>query len=92
MNNLNEIIKRNYEATVRRGQISNKTNVSDFFKKTDEEVQELKESINISAIYPFDPKEAIDIILVQTAMLHHYGFNTELLLNEKVIFNEQRKD
>lgn len=89
---LKEIIKRNYEATVKRGQISNKTTVSDFLKKTDEEVQELKDSRKGSPIYPFDPKEAIDIILVQTAMLHHYGFNIEKLLTEKMLFNEQRPD
>lgn len=89
---LKEIIKRNYEATVKRGQISNKTTVSDFLKKTDEEVQELKDSRKGSAIYPFDPKESIDIILVQTSMLHHYGFDTEKLLTEKMLFNEQRTD
>ena len=89
---LKEIIKRNYEATVRRGQINNKTTVSDFLKKTDEEVQELKDSRKGSQIYPFDPKEAIDVILVQTAMLHHYGFDTEKLLAEKMLYNEQRQD
>ena len=89
---LNEIIKRNYEATVRRGQISNKTTVSEFIKKTDEEVQELKDSRKGSTIYPFDPKEAVDIILVQTAMLHHYGFDTEKIMTEKMLFNEQRED
>jgi len=89
---LKEIIKRNYEATVRRGQISNKTTVSDFLNKTDEEVQELKDSRKGSQIYPFDPKEAIDIILVQTAMLQHYGFDTERLLIEKTLFNEKRPD
>ena len=89
---LKEIIKRNYEATVRRGQISNKTTVSDFLNKTDEEVQELKDSRKGSQIYQFDPKEAIDVILVQTAMLYHYGFDVEKLLTEKMLFNEQRPD
>ena len=89
---LNEIIKRNYEATVKRGQISNKTTVSDFLNKTDEEVQELKDSCKGSPIYPFDPKEAIDIILVQTSMLHHYGFNAEKIMIEKVLYNEKRQD
>lgn len=90
--NIQEIVKRNYDATVRRGQISNKSTVSDFLNKTDEEVQELKDSRKTcSNIYPFDPKEAIDIILVQTSMLHHYGFDVEKLLVEKMQYNEIRE-
>ena len=41
---LKEIIKRNYEATVKRGQITSKTTFDDFVAKTDEEVQELVNS------------------------------------------------
>ncbi|HAT76777.1 MAG TPA: hypothetical protein DCS19_08005 [Flavobacterium sp.] len=89
---LKEIIKRNYEATVRRGQISIKTSFVDFFLKTEEEFDELKMSTWTSNIYPFDPKESIDIILVQFSMLNHYGFDVEKLLIEKVLFNEKRED
>ena len=89
---LKEIIKRNYEATVRRGQISNNTKLFDFINKLDEEVNELKLSIGESKIYPFDPKEAIDVILVATAMLQHYGFDTQKILTEKMLYNEQRQD
>lgn len=90
---LNEIIKRNYQATVRRGQISNKTTVTDFLNKIDEEVEELKDSRKTcSSIYPFDPLEAIDVILVNASMLHYYGFDLENLLTKKVEINETRKD
>lgn len=89
---LKEIIKRNYEATVKRGQITSKTTFDDFVAKTDEEVQELVNSYFRKEHDPFDPKEAIDVILVQTAMLHHYGFDVEKLLTEKMLFNEQRPD
>ena len=89
---LNEIIKRNYEATVKRGQINSKTTFDDFVAKTDEEVQELINSYFKKEYNPFDPKEVIDVILVQTALLHHYGFDTEKLLSEKMLFNEQRPD
>ena len=89
---LNEIIKRNYEATVKRGQINSKTTFDDFVAKTDEEVQELINSYFKKEYNPFDPKEAIDVILVQTALLHHYSFDTEKLLSEKMLFNEQRPD
>ena len=91
--NLKELITRNYNATVRRGQISNKSTVTDFLNKIDEEVAELKDSRKTcSNIYPFDPLEAIDIILVNTTMLHHYGFDVESLLTKKVEINETRKD
>jgi len=89
---LKEIIKRNYKATVRRGQISKKTSFVDFYLKTEEEFDELKMSTWTSNIYPFDPKESIDIILVQFSMLNHYGFDVEKLLIEKVLFNEKRED
>lgn len=42
--NLKELIIRNYNATLRRGQISNKSTVTDFLNKIDEEVAELKDS------------------------------------------------
>ena len=82
--NLKELITRNYNATVRRGQISNKSTVTDFLNKIDEEVEELKDSRKTcSSIYPFDPLEAIDIILVNATMLHYYGFDIESLLTKK---------
>lgn len=91
--NLKELITRNYNATARRGQISNKSTVTDFLNKIDEEVAELKDSRKTcSSIYLFDPLEAIDIILVNATMLHHYGFVVESLLTKKVEINETRKD
>ena len=90
---LKELITRNYNATIKRRQISNKTTVTDFLNKIDEEVSELKDSRKTcSNIYPFDTLEAIDIILVNATMLHHYGFDVESLLTKKVEINETRKD
>lgn len=89
---IDEIIRRNYDSAVRRGQITQKSTVADFLAKTDEEVQELKDStLTESKINPFDPKEAVDIILVQTAMLFHYGYDTKRIMKEKMLYNEKRK-
>jgi hypothetical protein len=90
--NLNEISGRNYAANVRRGQIKKSIRVSDFIDKTKEELQELEDSVGVSHIHPFDPKEAVDILLVQTALLHHFGYDVEKLVIEKMLFNETRPD
>ena len=90
---LNDLIKRNYDATVRRGQISSKTTNDDFYKKLLEEVGEVKESMSRThKEFPLDEMEVIDIILVCATRLHTLGFNVEKLLKEKVVFNENRED
>ena len=87
---LNEATKRNYDATVMRGQITKETCVYDFITKTREELSELIESWD--ATYDtFDPMECVDIILVQTAMLYHHAIDVEAMIEKKVLFNEKRK-
>jgi NTP pyrophosphatase (non-canonical NTP hydrolase) len=91
--NLKQIIKRNYKATVKRGLITPTTNFNDFYLKIVEETEEL----NLSKL-PFtkddwwDKTELADIILVCLAMAEHYKIDIEKVLEEKVKYNEQRKD
>ena len=89
--NLNYWASRNYIATEKRGQISKDTTSIDFINKTYEEVNELVESVDYSN-YTFDPKESVDIILVQLSMLRHfYPFDDiEKMIKDKVRFNEKR--
>ncbi len=89
---LQEIIKRNYEATVKRGQISNKTTKFDFLNKLHEEVDELELSFNESKIYQFDIKELADVVLVCTAMAKHYGYDLLKAIENKALYNENRID
>ena len=91
--NIQEIVKRNYDANVKRGKISNRTSFSDFWFKAIEEMNELAVS-NAKQGYTgvFDPLEAIDVILVNCSLLHHFGYDVAKLLEEKTIINENRKD
>jgi len=82
---LKEITDRNYEATKRRGLITDKTKFSDFKWKL---LEELNEWTNC----PEDPYESADIILVILAFCKHFHINIQKALEEKTIFNEQRND
>ena len=87
---LSEIIERNYQAAVRRGQITDNTTVWDFITKMEEELKELKDSIN--EFGDFDVKELADYLHVGFAMGYHYQVDTIKVMEEKTIFNEQRED
>ena len=89
---LKEIIKRNYEATVKRGQITNKTEAYHFSDKIGQELVELEISLNVSKVNPFDPKELADIVLVCHSMAIHFGYDLVKIMEEKSLFNEQRPD
>ncbi len=84
--NLEDLIKRNYEATVRRGLINPRIMLKDFIAKMREEVTELEESLDTDGT--FDAKEAFDCFLVAGSMLTHYDLFPRL--EEKVIINEKR--
>lgn len=93
---LKQIIDRNYGATKRRGLITDETRFEDFLCKIEEELEELNTS-NLDFGYngfdeKFDEKELADIILVCLAMAKHYNIDIQKALEEKVIFNESRKD
>lgn len=87
---LRKIIQRNHAANKLRGQIHEKSEISDFYTKLDEEVAELKISKGVSTIHPFNPEEAVDVILVVCSLLHHFGYNTKFLLQKKMLKNETR--
>lgn len=94
MSELNELIRRNLEATKRRGQITDKTTIMHFIKKIHEEHEELIESyINSSNLNPsFDPIEAVDVAITALTMLEHHGYDSAEIMKKKVEFNEKRSD
>lgn len=94
--NFEEIIDRNYKATVKRGQINALTTFEDFISKLNEEVNELDLSElpfnNESTYTEFDHKELADVILVCLAMAKHYNIDILKVMEQKVIYNENRPD
>lgn len=86
--NLEDLIKRNYEATVRRGLITPRTMLKDFIAKMREEVTELEESLDTDGTY--DKKEAFDCFLTPGSMLYYFGLFDQL--EEKVVINEKRAE
>ena len=87
---IQELIDRNYNAQIIRGQITSDTTFSDFKLKIHEELKELSNSYyeNIN----FDPKELADIILVCFSMAKHFNIDIMKVLSEKVEYNEKRED
>lgn len=84
---LTDITHRNYEATKRRGLITNETHVFDFFDKIEEENNELFKSIHLGK---FDPSELAKITLTCFAMAEHYGIDLIEEMRKKTEFNETR--
>ena len=86
---IKEIQERNYEATVKRGQITKETKDIQFINKIFDEVDELHSSNYEKNL---DPKELADIILVCLSFAKHKNIDIIKVMQEKVIFNENRKD
>ena len=82
---LKQIIERNYKATVKRGLITDKTTPFEFALKLKEEVSEWHND-------PNDPHENADVILVILAYCEHHNIDIQKALEEKTIYNENRKD
>ena len=87
--NIEDVVDRNYFAQIRRGKISDKTNVRDFLAKIYEEVDELIESYGCDS---FDKVELADIALVCFSMAKHLGINLVDEMAEKMKVNEKRND
>ena len=87
MDDLYSLLHRNYEATVKRGQITNKTTLKDFIAKLIDEISELEESINESE-NTFDSLELVDCFLVCASAL----IDLKILdhIERKVEINEKR--
>ena len=86
---IKEIIGRNYYATKRRKQITDKTDVMDFLIKLEEEVEELKQSFFESNL---DEKELADVVFVCFSLARHYKIDLLKTMEEKMLYNEKRND
>jgi NTP pyrophosphatase (non-canonical NTP hydrolase) len=99
---MKELFKRNYAATVKRGQISENTKNYDFTGKIDEEQGEFEVALHESNMLNvkqanFKTNEEIedelsDIMIVCSAFAIHHKIDIEKAIERKVIFNENRKD
>lgn len=85
-----EVQQRNYNATVRRGLITDKTTIEDFICKLREEVEELWYSSN-SGKCSIDPSELADISHVCDAIALHYAIDLQKEKELKMLVNEKRK-
>ncbi len=99
---MKDLIKRNYNSTIKRGKISNSTTHKDFNDKINEELTELNHEIHSERIYyesaeneVMSKKTAIectDIILTCLNYLCHSGYDPIKLMEEKILINEKRED
>lgn len=87
MEKLQQLMQRNYDATRRRGLITDKTRKTQFVNKMYEEIEEFDNER--------DPeKQAIelaDYLLVGFAYAVHKGIDIISVMEKKVEFNETRK-
>ena len=88
--NIYDVTDRNYFANIRRGKISDKTNVRVFLAKIHEEVGELIESWDGDD--SFDKVELADVTLVCFSMAKHLGINLVDEMQKKMKVNEKRND
>jgi len=86
-----EVALRNYNATVKRNLINDKTTIEDFVCKLHEESEELWESSN-SGKCTIDPSELADISIVCDSMAIHYGIDLQAEKEAKMYKNETRLD
>lgn len=84
---LQEIQSRNYEATVRRGLISDKTTLNEFIAKMFEEVHEFRDASNFGIT---DGLELADIIIVCLSCAKHLDIDIQDWLEKKTVINENR--
>ena len=92
---IKELADRNYNAQLKRGTITDKTIGDDFLCKIQEEIDELADSYT-RYLYiekeQIDEKELADIILVCLSMAKHFKIDIFKVLEEKVVYNENRED
>lgn len=87
---LNEIIERNYQATIRRGKITPTTTEFECFDDIMGECEELRETLG-DKITRFDVFELADIILTCHTMGKQFGYDMEKILIKKTLYNETRE-
>lgn len=86
---MKDIIETNYKSIRERGLITSYTNMKDFINKLDEEVEELKQSVNKGTLKEIK-EELSDVILVCLNTAYHYGFDIEKELKKKIDKNFDR--
>lgn len=86
---IQEIINRNYQATVKRGLIKPETTKTEFLLKLQEEVFELDCAI-YNRLQHDENFEMADCILVVLAMAKHFNIDILKVMEEKTLYNEKR--
>jgi len=89
---IQEIIERNYSATVKRGLINPETTEFKFYEKLNEEIKELKHELDWCVSVEDAKIEMADCALVLFAMAKHFNIDLLKAMEEKVIYNEKRTD
>jgi len=85
---MKKLIDRNYRSIVKRGLIDKDTTFEDFYRKLEEECEELaNDYFYKNEINEF---ELADVILVCLNMAKHYNINIHKVLNQKIRINETR--
>lgn len=86
---MKDIIETNYNSIRERGLITSNTSMKDFINKLDEEVEELKQSIDKGTLKEIK-EELSDVILVCLNTAYHHGFDIEKELKKKIDKNFER--
>jgi len=86
-----EVQRRNYNANVRRGKITDQTTKLEFVEKAEEELHELKMAI-INNDEENEKEERADVVHVMEAMAYHLAHDLQLSKELKMFKNEVRKD
>lgn len=91
-----EVAIRNYNATVKRGLINERTTLNDFLDKLEEEVNEFHESFDYPKLGEhgifIDTSELADISLVCDSIAQHYAIDLQKEKELKMLYNELRND
>ena len=86
---MKDIIETNYKSIRKRGLITSDTDIKDFINKLDEEVEELKQSVNKGTLKEIK-EELSDVILVCLNTAYHHGFDIEKEIKKKIDKNFER--
>lgn len=88
---MKKLIKKSYQATVKRGLIKSETTKFDFLDKIHEELNEAKfEARTGNNKHMFT--EVADIALVCFNFAYHYGVDLVKVMEEKTEYNLKRED
>ena len=88
---MKQLIKRHYDATIKRELISDYTSTEDFRDKLREEIQEFWDAdIHEHTIDGDMAQEAIDVVGVIFNMLIHHGYDIEAEFKYNVEYQESR--